>query len=384
MALPFSTARATWAATRINAVNKENIQRRLVDQMWVEASPVLKTYLSKSESEDGELVQVPLGIGQVDVAARARCGEITAISTPSLTGAVATQGWMNKYYLDWVVMLATEDIDENKGSVQLFNYVEKQIDKTARSAKNDMERLIWTAQTGSYPYSLVDAIGDSEDGSTYLNITIADMTASVNINGSATTVYPWTSFVMDAGAETSTSTGVSPSLANHEKLLTAMYLYNGKYPDVGYTTPAVWHKLANQVAANDFLAGGRDDPKYKVTWGTRTLEILGVPIIPDRNVPAAAFVNGTNRATNLGHATYFVDWSAMHPFHSPGKLLSAGPLRDMEVTGKPYKYSRIEYAGSVYTDERRLHGKIVSIDPTIAATSYAESSVLWGGATIMS
>ncbi len=371
MALPFRTAGLPSSpATRLTAINREVLDARVYDQMFSAATPALKTFMSRVELKDGYNVEYAIRTGDIDGAWRARDGQITAYSTQ--TGAPATRAVMNKYYINWTLNLADVDVRENRGAAQLVNYVTTQLDILADSMSAEMAAAIWTPQSGNQMYSLVDAIGDSTDAASYAGITLADMTGS----GSREV---WSSFVMDCGPGTSTNTGVSPSLANHQKMLRVMFDYNGKYPDAVYVTGPVWDKLAAEIAGNDYIAGERGE-KNDIEWGVQVLRILGVPVFRDRHLPSNAFVSsGTTRATCKGHASYFVDWSFIHPYATPGRKFQLQEWVSLAPSGYERKWNNIAFDGGVITNRRRAHGKIVNIDPTIAATSYTSGTVYWGG-----
>ena len=372
MALPFQSAGLTSApATRLTAITTETLDRRVYDQMFNAATPALKTFMSRIELKDGYNVEYMIRTGDIDGAWRARDGQIAAYSTQ--TGAPATRAVMNKFYANWTLNLADVDVRENRGAVQLANYLTTQLDILADSMSAEMAKAIWTAHATNTMYSLVDAIGDGTDAASYAGITLADMTDD---DGREV----WSSFVMDCGPSTAGSnTGVSPSLANHQKMLRVMFDYNGKYPDAIYVTGPVWDKLAAEIAGTEYLAGERGQ-KNDIEWGVQVLRILGVPVFRDRYLPSAAFVTGgTSRATCKGHASYFVDWSFMHPYATPGRKFQLQEWTSLMSSGYERKWNNIAFDGGLITSRRRAHGKIVNIDPTIAATSYAAGTVYWGG-----
>ena len=366
MALPKQTL-------RITALRQEIIQRRLTDQIFSLGTPALKTFMSRAKAVPGpDCGYWPILVSNPSGAWRTRSGPVAAIQTPSMTPAPATQATMAKYYRDWVIYLDEADIRQSAGEGAIFDYVRVQTDRMAEAVRSDVAKQIWTphVDTENNWYSLVDAIGDSVTAASYAGIDVADLPE-------------WTSFVMDCPHTSNTDVGVSPSLANFQKMARCMAMMNGKYPDAIYTTGAVWQRLVNELGTNAYIAADREE--NEITWGVRYLRLAegDIPVLIDRHVPGKAF-DGTKstRAAAGGHYAYFVDWDYVHVCYTPGTFMQLDKWREAIVLGYYRQFAPVRLEAGIITDRRRAHGMIACMDPTIPITSYTEGTVTWAGQTV--
>ncbi len=359
MALPYQ-------ATKIQAITEDWINPRLQDQIFGKGTRAWRTLSSRVESNPATNVYYPIRTGDITGATRSRAGNLSGTTT--LTGTPATQVTLAKSYEYWNLALHDDDINENQGPEQIANYVATQTQILADSARTDMEGWIWTAQTSTYPASLVDAIdgvGRTGTANTYAGISTDDLPE-------------WEAFTMESAHTTGTDTGVSPSLENVMKMLHTMEDYNGVLPDAGFCQGPLWDHLANLIAQNTYLAGVRQG--YEVDWGTNVLRIGDVPIFRDRNVPGAAY-DGTKatRALAKGYRLYFVTWDSFHLYATPGEFLQLGSWMRPADNNVLY-LNTLKFSGNLICDHRRANGVIYNIDLSIPKTSHTEGSVYWNGA----
>jgi len=359
MALPFPD-------TKIDALTTHFIKPRLVDQIFGFGTVAWKRLSSQAEPTDGTRAEYPVRIGEISGTARARSGSWTGTTT--LTGTPASRVYVDKAYKDWPLLLHQDDLKENRGSVQIANYLTAQTDILAESAREDFESKMWTAQTGNEIYSLVDAIdgvGQTGSANTYMGISTDDLAE-------------WEAFTMECAHTTGTDTGVSPSLENVQKMIHAMFDENGKKPDAGFCEGALWDHYASLIAANDYIAGVRAG--YDVNWGTDTLHISQVPIYRDANIPGQTFASSTTRALSYGYNLYLVDWETIHFPVTPGQFLQLYGW--MQPTTAPQRLNMLEFSGNIICDCRKRNGVIFNIDTAIAATSHALGDIYWNGAQV--
>jgi len=227
MALPFQTS-------KLQAIQEHWMDRKVTNNVFLAATPGLKKILSIAEPKPGEAVDYPILTGTIAGAWRARGGQLT--STGTLTGAPATRVTMAKAYKDWPIVLADEDIDENKGSIQIANYLTTQLNILSESARQEMEASIWAAQTSTAMFSLVDAIGDATlpCPATYGGVTLSDHTKAA-------------SFIMESAHTGSGDVGVSPSLANVGRMVDIITMVAGEPPDAIFTQPLIGDILESQM-----------------------------------------------------------------------------------------------------------------------------------------
>jgi hypothetical protein len=363
VAVPYSTY-------KISALVNNYLAPRLTDTIFNQGTMAWKKMSSLIRPIPETIAEEPIGINDFTGYARARSAQSLSGST-TLSDQPATRAYMGKAYQYWPIVLHDDDIRESKSPRAVADYMTTQIDRLGNAARQDMEAYIWTAQTGSYPYSLVDGINGCGPGSaasfSYANIEEADC-------------EEWCSFTMESAHTTGTDTGVSPSLENQMKMIHLMTDYNGKPPDCAFVAGALWDHLAALIVSNSYIAANRG--QYRVDWGLNAIYIADVPFYRDRNVPGAAYVgSASTRATQYGYSTYFVTWEDWVPFATPGVFMQF-PEEWMRPTDGFYTMNYLRCEWNVLCKLRRTQGVIFNQDITIAATSHTAGTAYFAQAAI--
>lgn len=328
----------------------------LTEKFWIEKAmqdivfrdtPILNYLKKYQRGAGGTECEFPVEYARLGGGSRAKNGQMT-LTTPE----ISTKGKLGWRYYYVPVQLEQADIDINESDPRK---IASYLNRYTRSALATMKEKhlgvdIFKAQTGQNVNSIVDAVSDS---ATYANLAKADIPS-------------WQAVTAEATYSTTPDAPVSPSLANHRRMIRAIHRISGKKPTLGVTSPEVWDRLADQIEANDQVSALRQNNDV-VKWGFDALFINGVPIVEDQNFADQQcddFDNtGGDRTNCAGHQTMFLNFEYLFPYYIPGRNMTWDKLGWASPIDYTQWVNKIHWWGNIICTNRRAQGRLYGIDP---------------------
>lgn len=372
--LTMATAKATF-----DALTRDMRPSVLVDNIFVD-KPVWMKMKSAMLPVSGRAWQPPVMLRAQTGQWYTRAGEIGSSLSSTFSPEIATSASYTLKYWAGHVLIPSQDI-LLQGRLGLVDLHRAYIDNELESVKAALSTSIFTRNTTTIGTGVESNGMETFDAAFWYGNTYG------GINPGVSNQTTWEAHVMYGDTNGSSQIdAVAPSLANVEFMVDAIQGTCGKKPDLIVTTEEVFLALKAQISANDYLSAmmsksGSDS----VRWGVSTLWISDVPVVADRDCYGEAFTSG--QATNVladGHDMYFINFSHYKLAYDAGvswKWHEDG----WEHLKLPYDaFLNMFYVWcTTGTDQRRAHGRIVNIDPTMDASDFTLGTIRLPGGTYL-
>lgn len=284
----------TWldvAATTI-----ENFRPNFVDQV-TDAIPLVKiaNQMMSTRLDGGDqIVEELMYAFNNTVKSYSRFDEIDL--TPQKPITAARYDWSD---IAGSMVIAQDDIDRNAGQAQQLNLLQAKLKNLKISFQNSINTMLYGDGTGNENKDLiglsllVDGFGTATVGGVARN----DETWWRNVAYSYLT--SGADGIAQGGASNSGTARSAVGFAADDFDTTFLFavdhvftevVFGDTGPDIGICSMPAWTRLRRAVIAQkrfDMSDTSRVDP------GFRHVNVNGVPVVPDRNIPSATFSTGT-------------------------------------------------------------------------------------------